>query len=86
MSSMPDRLFSGVYPSGIVYADRERERHGDYLRLAFLSFKTLKLEFEKVSMPAELRAAIERDAHKIQMRRGKSYQVSSTGQTVKLGE
>lgn len=42
-----DRLFSGVYPCGIVYADRYREKGGDYARLAFLPYDTLQLSMPK---------------------------------------
>lgn len=44
---MDDRLFIGWYPGGIVYADRKRERHGDYAPLAFLAYDTLELSVEK---------------------------------------
>jgi hypothetical protein len=81
---MNPRIFAGVYPAGIVYADRHREEHGDYARLAFLSYATLELEVEK-SCPAQLRAEITEDAARIQARRGQQYQVSASGQTVLLG-
>lgn len=83
---MKERLFMGTYPTGIAYADRGRERQGDYLRLAFLPFRSLKLEWSKVSIPAELRGMIERDAERLQKRRGELYQVSTAGQTVRLGD
>ena len=56
-----DRLFIGLFPAGVVYADRKVERHGDYKRLAFLSYDTLKLEVEK-DCPKDLRGRIEDDA------------------------
>jgi hypothetical protein len=80
------RLFAGVYPAGIVYADRARERGGDYLKLAFLPFRSLVLEWEGVSMPDELRAEITRDAERIAERRGQDFQVSTSGQVVRLGQ
>ena len=79
-----DRLFSGVYPCGIVYADRYREKGGDYARLAFLAYDTLQLRVED-DCPVELRALIETDAAAIQAKRGQPYQVSTSGQTVMLG-
>ena len=79
-----ERLFAGCYPTGIVYADRARERHGDYVRLGFLSFSTLKLEIES-DCPSELREIIVKDAAGIQARKGEQYQVSTAGQTVMLG-
>lgn len=79
-----DRLFIGIYPMGIVYADREVEVLGDYKRLAFLSYRTLDLEL-KPDCPAELRGHIENHAEAIQARRGQQYEVSTSGQTVLLG-
>lgn len=81
-----DRLFIGTYPTGISYADRARERHGDYARLAFLPFRSLTIEWSKISMPDELRAMIRAHARKLQDRRGEDYQVSTAGQTVRLGD
>jgi len=82
---LPARLFSGVYPTGILYADKRRERDGDYLRVAFLPFSTLELEWEPGKHPADLRRAIEADAAAIAARRGQAYPVSASGQTVTLG-
>lgn len=81
---MADRLFIGVYPTGLVYADRERERHGDYVRCGFLSYRSLALELER-DCPAVLRDEIVRHAQGIQARRGEEFEVSSSGQTVLLG-
>jgi hypothetical protein len=78
------RIFSGVYPAGIVYADRQREVNGDYKRLAFLPFRSLVIEFER-DCPKELRTLIEADAAIIQAKRGQTYQVYTAGQTVLLG-
>lgn len=82
--STNDRLFIGVFPTGISYADRSREKHGDYARCAFLSFRTLDLEFEQ-DCPVSLRKQIEADAAKIQARRGEEYPVDESGHTVILG-
>ena len=82
--SASERLFIGVYPAGISYADRSREKHGDYARCAFLPFGSLKLEVEP-DCPSALRALIVKDAAKIQARRGEQYVVSGSGQTVRLG-
>lgn len=79
-----DRLFIGCLGVGISYADRHREKHGDYARLAFLSLGTLELTVED-DCPAELRAEIESHAATIQAKRGEQYQVSTSGQTVTLG-
>ena len=78
------RLFIGVFPCGISYADRHHEEHGDYKSLAFLPYGSLILEFRK-GCPAELRAEITADAAAIQARKGEQYQVSTCGQTVLLG-
>jgi len=79
-----DRIFSGVYPGGIVWADRHNLSHGDYKRLAFLDFETLALDVE-ADCPDELRAAIAEDAQGYQVRAGEAFKVSTAGQTVTLG-
>ncbi len=81
---MRDRLFIGIFPCGIAYADRHRERGGDFARLAFLPYDTLQLEVEQ-DCPTDLRKLIEADAASIQSRRGELFQVSASGQTVTLG-
>lgn len=82
---LPDRIFAGLYPCGIVYADREREVHGDYKRLAFLSYSTLELEIERSCDPV-LAEYIRQDAANYQTRAGEHLQVSTSGQTVLLGK
>ena len=85
-ADLDDRLFIGSFPTGISYADKQRERDGDYLRLAFLPFRTLKLEWAKrVTVPLDLRYQIEQHAERLRARRGEDYPVSASGQTVKLG-
>lgn len=79
-----DRLFVGIFPEGISYADREREEHGDYKRLAFLHFDTLELEIYP-GCPEDLRERIIKDASTIQAKAGELYPVSTSGQTVLLG-
>ena len=78
------RIFAGIFPTGISYADRQKEEYGDYKKLAFLSFQTLVLEFRK-DCPAEFRSEIQEAAAKIQARRGLLYEISTCGQTVMLG-
>lgn len=78
------RLFAGNYPEGIVYADKRREKSGDYARLGFLSYRTLKLDL-KTDCPRGLRALVVADAAAIQARRGEFYRISSCGQGVTLG-
>ena len=78
------RIFSGNYPTGIVWADRYKEEHGDYKKLAYLNYRTLELEIEK-SCPKELIPIIQADAKLVQDKKGEQYQVSGSGQTVTLG-
>lgn len=82
--SMNDRLFIGVFATGISYADRMREEHGDYAKLAFLPYDTLLLKVYE-NCPANLLAKIEASTASIQARRGERFQISSSGQTVMLG-
>lgn len=79
------RIFSGVFPTGIVWADRYHEKNGDYKRLAYLNYKTLVLDIEK-DCPAELIERIKLDAKELQDKKGENFQVSSSGQTIVLGE
>lgn len=83
-TALKARIFSGIYPAGIVYADRCREKGGDYARLAFLPFDTLELEFA-TDCPGALKTLIEQDAARIQAQIGQEFQVSTCGQTVLLG-
>lgn len=81
----PGRLFVGLFPCGVAFADRKRERHGDYLKLAFLPYRTCVLEWEPgVWVPAELRGQIM--AHAAKYKPGEVLQVSTAGQTVILGD
>lgn len=82
---MNPRIFAGIYPAGIVYADRGREVNRDYKRLAFLPFATLELRLEPDCRP-DFAAEIKVDAAAIQARRGQPFQVSTSGQTVILGK
>lgn len=76
--SVWDRIFVGIFPGGIVYADRKREKHGDYARLAFLPYDTLVLKVEK-DCPPQLREAIEADAKTYQARKGERMRLDSHG-------
>lgn len=82
---MAERLFIGVYPCGLVYADRGREESHDFVRLAFLSYSKLTLEWDKVTCPPELKKEIETDAMGMMARRGYSFPTSATGSSVILG-
>jgi len=83
---MRSDVFVGVYPTGIVYADKTVEEFGDYKKIAFLSFATLDLTFVPGGLADADRAlAILRDATKIIEREGEEYQITTSGQTVILG-
>ena len=79
-----DRIFIGTYSTGISFADRMREKNGDYAPLAFLSFDTLHLRMER-DCPTGLAPAIEAYASTIQAQRGKPFKISAAGQAVILG-
>lgn len=81
---LADPLFSAIFPAGIGWADRTRERHGDFVRLGFLSFRTLVLDLAPDCPPA-LAARIRTDAGAIQARAGEQFQVSHCDQYVTLG-
>jgi hypothetical protein len=68
----PSRLFGGHFPCGIVYADRWTEEGGDYKRIAFLPYDTLKLEISDKDSP--LLAQIRQDAAQYQV--GQNLQIA----------
>jgi hypothetical protein len=77
------QLFIGVFPAGISYADRTKEEDGDYKKIAFLPYRSLELEIH--APRSELLPQIKEHAATIQARRGELFEVSTCGQTVKLG-
>lgn len=79
-----ERLFICNHSTGIGYADRTRERNGDYQVLAHLFYSDLRTEIED-DCPADLRALIETHMASIKLRQGQQYQVSTSGQTITLG-
>ena len=81
---MNTRLFIGYFATGISYADTEQEQYGDYKKLAFLSYRTLKLDWYD-PCPLDLRPLILAHAVSIQARSGEELQVTITGQSVRLG-
>lgn len=78
------RLFIGVFPTGLSYADQDVDVHGDYKKLAFLPFNDLELEIYE-GCPEELKPLITQDAQSIIDRKGEEYYISTSGQTVVLG-
>ena len=82
-TTLSDRWFSGIYPAGIVYADRAIEIDHDYKRVAFLPYATLELEIADPASP--LLDRVKADAAAMQARRGEHFRISSCGQTVLLG-
>jgi hypothetical protein len=87
-SDYTTRLFAGIFAGGIVYADRGREEHGDYKRIAFLDYATLTFQPAKLSgseVDRELLRLAREDAATVQAKKGELYQVSTVGQAVLLG-
>lgn len=78
------RLFCGVFPTGWSWCDRAIEEHGDYVTVAYMSFRTLELEIRKPKSP--LLPLVKASAARLQAMRGQEYQVSTSGQTVTLGQ
>jgi len=68
-------------PCGISYADRGREEHGDYKRLAFRAYSSGALEFYPGSDP--WREAI--NAHAALTPNGTKVSTSSCGQYIIMG-
>ena len=85
MKEQDRRLFIGVYPCGLVYADRSVEVNGDYKRLGFLPYRELVLELQP-DCPPELAVQIKSDAAHMRDMRGQQFSISSCGQHVILGQ
>jgi hypothetical protein len=80
-----DELFVGVFPCGLSFCDKTRDENGDYLKVAFLPYATLKLEWYG-KCPADMRLRIEATASEMIDKRGQEFRVTTSGQTVMLGE
>ena len=78
-------LFIGVYPAGLVYADRTREKNGDYLRLGFLSYSTLELTLSN-NPTGQILQDIKEHAATMQARKGEQFSRSTCGSFITLGE
>ena len=79
------RLFIGVFPGGISYADSTVEEHGDYKKLAFLPYDTLVLDL-KPGVSAALAKAIKAHAATIRARKGQHFATDTSGHYVVLGK
>jgi hypothetical protein len=75
-----DRLFCGVFPAGLSFCDRWVEEHGDYKKLAFLSYEHCR--FVQVYHETPLLQRI--FAHVADLKPGQQFQVSTTAQYVIL--
>ncbi|HRH47080.1 MAG TPA: hypothetical protein PKY82_35870 [Pyrinomonadaceae bacterium] len=81
--SPAERLFVGFFAGGISFADTSKEVAGDYKKIAFLPYGTLELSVH--SPHSDLLPLVLEKAHSFQNRKGETLQISTTGQTVKLG-
>ena len=79
-ATIPDRLFSGIYPGGIVYADRAIEERGDYKRVAFLSYDDLKLRIDDPGSP--LLDTVKQWAANIQVKRGRAFRIAGNASVI----
>ena len=73
-ATVTDRLFCGIYPGGIVYADRAIEEDHDYKRVAFLAYDDLALRIDDPNSP--LLGQVKQDALYFQTRRGQRFPIS----------
>lgn len=80
-----DRLFIGVYPTGIVYADKQIQQHNDYTKVAFLCYESLELQIS-TTCPPELHHRIKTHADTIIQKRGQRFLISECGQSIQLGK
>jgi len=80
-----ERIFCGCLTTGFIWADRWHERHGDYVRLAYMNYRTLELEIEK-GCPAILVPDIKADAEALQAMKGQRYPLTATNEVTLGGE
>jgi hypothetical protein len=86
-----ERLFIGITPTGIKYADREVEDQGDYKVVAFLPFDTLKAELRTqdkayiASLPPAFKARVNEDVKAMRAKAGQEFAIDASGHTVRLG-
>ena len=79
-----ERLFIGVYTTGLSYSDKGVEEHGDYKKLGYFNYASLKLDIEK-DCPPQMAALILDDANRMQKQAGQLFNTSSIGNPVLLG-
>lgn len=78
------RLFVGMGATGITFADRNTQEHGDYKRCAHLPYDTLELDLRS-DCPKALVDEIIAQAAIYHSMAGQQIEVSSSGQKVTLG-
>jgi len=78
------RIFVGVYPEGLMFADKLVELHGDYRHLGFLSYRTLKLTVYK-ECPGYLIPVVVEMAQPYIDKRGERFETDGAGHSVILG-
>ena len=82
--ALDERIFVATMATGIGYADRTQEEHGDWKRLGHLFYSDLRAEIAE-DCPSELEEEIRAHMAQIQARKGEQYQISTSGQTITLG-
>jgi hypothetical protein len=80
-----ERLFMGLYPTGLVFADKAVEIAGDYKRLGYINYERLVLEQVAPGCPPELLALMQAEEARMQAKRGERFETSACGQYVFLG-
>ena len=84
------RVFIGVYPCALVYADREREQGSDYQTIASISYATLEIDWNPRWKPSSedddaIILSIQQDRDDLQSRIGEQFRISAGDQFVTLG-
>lgn len=84
-TKLDDRIFVGINANGISFSNRIVIEKGDYSKMARYDFKAMKLVIEDLCHPTfatQIRNWIREQEYK----KGQSFQVSTCGQSVNLGE
>lgn len=83
----PYKLFIGVHATGLSYSDATREEHGEFKRLAFLSYDTLAVKWyvDSDRLPITLFSSIAKSVDEMRGKAGQHWDYDCCGHTVLLG-
>lgn len=83
MNKRPEWLFVGTYPNALMFADKRKEKGGDYHEIGRIVFSPFEIKiYDESSKYSEVHKIMQEEFDKIE--KEGSVQVSSTGQRVNI--